>query len=62
VKPFADGDALQRMGVPFGPRIGEILWRLRAAWLDGEVTSEAGEREWLAGVLRGGYNRGDSNQ
>ena len=54
VKPFADGDALQRMGVPFGPRIGEILRRLRAAWLDGEVTSEAGEREWLAGVLRGG--------
>jgi len=54
VKPFADGDALQRMGVPFGPRVGEILWCLRAAWLDGEVTSEAGEREWLAGVLRGG--------
>jgi tRNA nucleotidyltransferase (CCA-adding enzyme) len=62
VKPFADGDALQRMGVPFGPRIGEISRRLRAAWLDGEVTSEAGEREWLAGVLRDGYNRGDSNQ
>jgi len=62
VKPFADGDALQRMGVPFGPRIGETLWRLRAAWLDGEVTSEAGEREWLAGVLQDGYNRGDSKQ
>ena len=62
VKPFADGDALQRMGVPFGPRVGEILWRLRAAWLDGEVTSEAGEREWLAGVLQDGYNRGDSKQ
>ena len=62
VKPFADGDALQRMGVPFGPRIGEILRRLRAAWLDGEVTSEAGEREWLAGVLQDGYNRGDSKQ
>lgn len=54
MKPFADGDALQRMGVPFGPRIGEILWRLRVAWLDGEVTSEAGEREWLERVLRGG--------
>jgi len=62
VKPFADGDALQRMGVPFGPRIGEISRRLRAAWLDGEVTSEAGEREWLAGVLQDGYNRGDSKQ
>jgi tRNA nucleotidyltransferase (CCA-adding enzyme) len=44
LKPFTDGETLQRMGVPFGPRIGEMLWRLRAAWLDGEVTSEAEEK------------------
>ncbi len=47
LRPFTDGDALEKIGVPFGPRRGEILWRLRAAWLDGEVTSEAGERELL---------------
>jgi tRNA nucleotidyltransferase (CCA-adding enzyme) len=44
VKPFMDGDALKQMGVPFGPRIGEILWCLRAAWLDEEVTSKEEER------------------
>lgn len=52
VKPVLDGETLQEMGVPFGPRIGEILWRLRAAWLDGEVASEAEERK-LAENLTG---------
>jgi tRNA nucleotidyltransferase (CCA-adding enzyme) len=43
LKPVTNGDALEQMGVPFGPRRGEILWRLRAAWLDGDVTSEDDE-------------------
>lgn len=47
MKPFTNGETLERMGVPFGPRRGEILRRLRAAWLDGEVTSEAEEMEML---------------
>jgi tRNA nucleotidyltransferase (CCA-adding enzyme) len=45
VKPFTDGDALLKMGVPFGPRIGQILWDLRAAWLDGMIASEREEKE-----------------
>lgn len=43
MKPLATGETLVEMGVPFGPRIGEMLWRLRAAWVDGEVTSEVEE-------------------
>ncbi|MFZ5856577.1 MAG: CCA tRNA nucleotidyltransferase [Chloroflexota bacterium] len=51
VKPLATGETLQAMGVPFGPRIGETLWRLRAAWLDGEVTSAEGERKLLEKLI-----------
>ena len=45
VKSFTDGAALLKMGVPFGPRIGQILWELRAAWLDGMIASEREEME-----------------
>jgi tRNA nucleotidyltransferase (CCA-adding enzyme) len=51
VKPLATGETLQALGVPFGPRIGETLWRLRAAWLDGDVTSAAGEKKLLEKLL-----------
>jgi tRNA nucleotidyltransferase (CCA-adding enzyme) len=54
VKPFADGDALLKMGVPFGARIGQILWELRAAWLDGMIASERDEME-LAAKLVGAH-------
>ncbi|RJP51642.1 MAG: CCA tRNA nucleotidyltransferase [Anaerolineaceae bacterium] len=51
MKPYATGETLFEMGVPFGPRVGEILWRLRAAWLDGEVTSEEGERKLMEKLI-----------
>ena len=51
MKPFATGETLVEMGVPFGPRVGETLWRLRAAWLDGEVTSAEGERKLLEKLI-----------
>lgn len=54
VKPTTDGEALKRMGVPFGPRIGEVLWLLRAAWLDGEVGSEEEERRLLERLVEEG--------
>ena len=55
LRPFTDGEALEKMGVPFGPRSGEILWRLRAAWVDGEVTSEEGNAScWRSWRGRGG--------
>jgi tRNA nucleotidyltransferase (CCA-adding enzyme) len=37
IKPQTTGDTLKAMGIPPGPRYREILSRLRAAWLDGEV-------------------------
>lgn len=52
VKPHTTGETLMLKGVPFGPQIGEILWRLRAAWLDGDVTTDAGEVEFLDGILK----------
>ena len=43
VKPFTSGNDLKRLGLKPGPRYKEILSRLRAAWLDGEVKSEEDE-------------------
>ncbi len=47
ISPTADGDTLKEMGLKPGPAFREILDRLRAAWLDGEVTSPAEEKALL---------------
>ena len=47
VKPFTTGDDLKQRGLEPGPRYAEILRRLRAAWLDGEVGSKAEEEKRL---------------
>ncbi|MDK2981967.1 MAG: hypothetical protein PWQ55_2314 [Chloroflexota bacterium] len=52
VKPLTDGKKLMKMGVPASPRIGEILDELRAAWIDGRVSSEAEEEALLQTILR----------
>jgi tRNA nucleotidyltransferase (CCA-adding enzyme) len=39
------GDDLKQMGLPSGPWMGQLLWELRAAWLDGAVESVDAERE-----------------
>ena len=39
-----DGHALRRMGLAPGPVYGKILDAVRAAWLDGEINSEAEEQ------------------
>jgi tRNA nucleotidyltransferase (CCA-adding enzyme) len=39
IKPTITGNDLRARGLEPGPRYAEILRRLRAAWLDGEVTS-----------------------
>ncbi len=41
VKPLLDGHTLQRLGVPPGPRLGQILTALRAARLDGLIATRA---------------------
>jgi hypothetical protein len=43
VRPQTSGDDLVALGLPPGPRYKHILWRLRAARLDGEIEDEAGE-------------------
>lgn len=51
VKPHTTGNDLKIKGVPAGPRFGEILHRLRSAWLDGEVSNESEERDLLIRLL-----------
>jgi len=51
VKPKTTGDDLLGRGLPPGPRYGEILTRLRAAWLDGEVRDDKQEQELLKSLL-----------
>ncbi|HKI55478.1 MAG TPA: hypothetical protein VJ987_15240 [Anaerolineales bacterium] len=40
INPFTSGDDLKKHGLIPGPKYKEILSRLRAAWLDGEVTTK----------------------
>lgn len=53
VKPHATGADLIARGLTPSPRFGEILTKLRAAWLDGEVTDKEGE-DALLNDLTGG--------
>ena len=48
VRPKTTGTDLKNRGIPPGPKYAEILRRLRAAWLDGEVRTEEGEKNLLA--------------
>ncbi len=47
VAPKADGETLKRLGLPPGPIYSQILWQLRSARLDGEVTSDEDEERLL---------------
>jgi tRNA nucleotidyltransferase (CCA-adding enzyme) len=51
VKPKTTGHDLKKYGIPPGPKYAEILRRLRAAWLDGEVKSDAEEKALLNHLL-----------
>ncbi|RIK29563.1 MAG: hypothetical protein DCC56_12730 [Anaerolineae bacterium] len=53
VKPVTTGDDLKARGLEPGPRYGEILRRLRAAWLDGEVKSKEDELKLLNEFIEG---------
>jgi tRNA nucleotidyltransferase (CCA-adding enzyme) len=52
VKPKTTGHDLKKRGIPPGPKYTEILRRLRAAWLDGEVKSEEEEKKFLTDLLK----------
>ncbi|MES0339826.1 MAG: CBS domain-containing protein [Anaerolineales bacterium] len=52
VQPEADGETLRAMGLPQGPIYGEILWKLRAAWLDGEIRDGVQEQALLENMVK----------
>jgi tRNA nucleotidyltransferase (CCA-adding enzyme) len=52
VRPFTTGYTLQQRGLEPGSQYKEILSRLRAAWLDGEVGTEEEEEALLARLLK----------
>jgi tRNA nucleotidyltransferase (CCA-adding enzyme) len=47
VKPLLNGDDLKRMGIPAGPRTGEILSALQKARLNGEVRTRKEEEKFV---------------
>jgi tRNA nucleotidyltransferase (CCA-adding enzyme) len=52
IKPYTTGYTLQQRGLAPSPKFREILTRLRAAWLDGEVKSEVEEIIMLNNLLK----------
>jgi tRNA nucleotidyltransferase (CCA-adding enzyme) len=52
-RSLLDGHALQALGVPPGPRLGEVLRRLKAAKLDGEVRTRRDEERLARQLLSG---------
>jgi tRNA nucleotidyltransferase (CCA-adding enzyme) len=47
VQPKTDGNTLREIGLPPGPSYKQVLWDLRAAWLDGQIRSKKDEKELL---------------
>jgi len=60
LQPKADGDALRSMGLPPGPAYRRILWDLRVAWLDGQISSEKEEKQLLARLVEEQNRQSDS--
>jgi len=52
IKPRTTGHDLKKRGIEPGPKYAEILRRLRAAWLDGEVKTEDEELRLLSNLIR----------
>lgn len=52
VKPKTSGHDLKKRSIPPGPKYNEILRRLRAAWLDGEIKTEEEEKKMLDEMLQ----------
>lgn len=57
VKPHTTGDDLIARGLEPGPRFGEILTKLRAAWLDGEIVNKEEEDRYLSSILQMGEEK-----
>lgn len=53
VLPTVDGEQLIALGLTPGPQFGMILDRLKAAWLDGEISNKMEEQMLLQQLLAG---------
>ena len=56
IRSILTGDDLRRMGLPPGRLYSQILTRLRAALLDGEITSREDEERLVREMLAGRSN------
>jgi tRNA nucleotidyltransferase (CCA-adding enzyme) len=57
IKPVTTGDDLKARGLEPGPKFKQILTRLRAAWLDGEVKNVEEETRLInSGLKQGGMS------
>ena len=54
IQPITNGHTLHDMGLAPGPRYSIILKRLREAWLDGEITNAAEEKNLLQALINDG--------
>jgi tRNA nucleotidyltransferase (CCA-adding enzyme) len=52
VQPTVDGYQLLSMGLSPGPAYRQILWSLRAAWLDGKITTSEQESALLQQMMQ----------
>jgi tRNA nucleotidyltransferase (CCA-adding enzyme) len=52
IHPLTSGTDLQKMGIPQGPVYRTILETLRAAWLDGDISSPGEEKLLLEKLLK----------
>src|SRR6185503_212172 len=51
IRPYTSGYTLQQRGLVPSPQFREILTRLRAAWLDGEISTQEEEEMLLKGLI-----------
>jgi tRNA nucleotidyltransferase (CCA-adding enzyme) len=53
ISPLVDGHTLRRLGLSPGPVYRQVLSALRAAWLDGEISTPQQEQALLEKLLAG---------
>ena len=51
IQPVTSGDDLRKRGLEPGPIYRRTLWRLRSAWLDGEIFTKEEEENLLRQIL-----------
>jgi hypothetical protein len=52
LESVADGSTLREKGVSQGPIYSQILWKLRAGWLDGQISDPGQEEALLEALLK----------